>query len=396
MNDNGESRKEAIGRTKEVLNAKTKTRIGFWNVRTMFETGKLAQVTIEMNRYNLHILGVSESRWTGTGRYKTNTGETVLYSGRDNNIHTKGVAIISKKGLEKSLMEWKSVNSRFIRIRLKGWHNNLNIIQCHAPTNDNEKDIKGLFYEQLQVELNEIPRNDVITLIGDLNAKVGDENIGAERTMGIHGCGSINNNSERLVELCASNDLVIGGTLFEHPAIHKLTWYSPNGRDKNQIDHIAINNIWRRSLLDVRVKRGADVGSDHLLVIASIRLKLRRTDRRDMHKKRLDVNKLKDPDVRKLFTIQLKNRFQALPVQENYSPQEMENINHLWNQVKTSYQDAGQLTLGHRSKKYKEWISQEAWKKIEERRDIKKKILATKSERLKHQQQQHIEKSIVM
>ncbi|GFS09471.1 craniofacial development protein 2-like [Elysia marginata] len=122
--------------------------------------------------------------------------------------------------------------------------------------------------------------------------------------MGIHGCGSINNNGERLVELCASNDLVIGGTLFEHPAIHKLTWYSPNGRDKNQIDHIAINNIWRKSLLDVRVKRGADVGSDHLLVIASIRLKLSRTDRRDMHQKRLDVNKLKDPDVRKLFTIQ--------------------------------------------------------------------------------------------
>ncbi|GFR65355.1 craniofacial development protein 2-like [Elysia marginata] len=204
-----------------------------------------------------------------------------------------------------------------------------------------KKTSKIFFYEQLQAELSEIPRHDVITLIGDLNAKVGDENIGAERTMGIHGCGSINNNGERLVELCASNDLVIGGTLFEHPAIHKLTWYSPNGRDKNQIDHIAINNTWRRSLLDVRVKRGADVGSDHLLVIASIRLKLRRTDRRDMHQKRLDVNKLKDPDVRKLFTIQLKNRFQALSEQENNSPQEMENINHLWNQVKTLYQDAG-------------------------------------------------------
>ncbi|GFR93940.1 RanBP-type and C3HC4-type zinc finger-containing protein 1 [Elysia marginata] len=179
--------------------------------------------------------------------------------------------------------------------RLRGWHNNTSIIQCYAPTNDNEEDIKDLFYEQLQAELSEIPRHDVITLIGDLNAKVGDEIIGAERTMGIHGCGSINNNGERLVELCASNDLVIGGTLFEHPAIHKLTWYSPS--DKNQIDHIAINNTWRRSLLDVRVKRGADVGSDHLLVIASLRLKLRRTDRRDMHKKRLDVNKLKDPDV---------------------------------------------------------------------------------------------------
>ena len=251
MNGSGESRKEATDKTKEVLNAKTKTRIGFWNVRTMFETGKLAQVISEMNRYNLHILGVSESRWTGTGRLRTNTGETVLHSGRDDNIHTEGVAIVLKKGLEKSLMEWKPVNSRLIRIRLRGRHNNLSILQCYAPTNDHEEEDKDLFYEQLQAKLNEIPRHDVITLMGDLNAKVGDDNNGAERTMGKFGCGSINNNGERLVEFCASNDLVIGGTLFNHPAIHRLTWYSPNGRDKNQIDHIAINGIWRGSLLDV-------------------------------------------------------------------------------------------------------------------------------------------------
>ena len=62
-----ESRKEATDRKTEVLRAKTKTRIGFWNVHTMYETGKLAQITEEMQRYKLHILGVSESRWTGSG-----------------------------------------------------------------------------------------------------------------------------------------------------------------------------------------------------------------------------------------------------------------------------------------------------------------------------------------
>ena len=79
MNGSGESRKEATGRKMEVLSAKTKTRIGFWNVRTVYQTCKLSQVTAEIRRYKLHILGVNEGRWTAQGRQSTTTGETVLY-----------------------------------------------------------------------------------------------------------------------------------------------------------------------------------------------------------------------------------------------------------------------------------------------------------------------------
>ena len=81
MTTSGESQKETIGMKLEMMSAKTKTRIGFWNVGTMYENGKLAQVTTEMRRYNLHVLGVSESRWTGTGRLKTLSGETVCILG---------------------------------------------------------------------------------------------------------------------------------------------------------------------------------------------------------------------------------------------------------------------------------------------------------------------------
>ncbi|KAK3761956.1 hypothetical protein RRG08_035160 [Elysia crispata] len=66
----------------------------------------------------------------------------------------------------------------------------------------------------------------------------------------------------------------------------------------------------------------------------------------------------------------------------------MEDTNHLWNQVKTTYQEAGRTILGHRNERHKDWISQEALQKIEERKDIKKKVLSTKSERIKTQQQQ--------
>ena len=84
-----------------------------------------------------------------SGRHKINTGETVLYSEREDDQHHQGVVIIFKKGLEKCLIEWKPINSRLIKVRLKVRRINTTIIQCHAPTKDSEEDNKET-YEQLQ------------------------------------------------------------------------------------------------------------------------------------------------------------------------------------------------------------------------------------------------------
>jgi len=67
---------------------------------------------------------------------------------------------------------------------------------------------------------------------------------------------TMNDNGERLVEFCSMNNLIIGGTLFQHREIRKLTQSSPNGRVENQIDHLMINGKWHRSLLDFKVRGG--------------------------------------------------------------------------------------------------------------------------------------------
>ena len=71
----GQSRKEDQKPTASIVNPRNKTRIGNWNVRTMFETGRAGQVAREMKRYKLDILGISECRWRGSGKSKRNTGE---------------------------------------------------------------------------------------------------------------------------------------------------------------------------------------------------------------------------------------------------------------------------------------------------------------------------------
>ena len=79
-----------------ILSPRTITRIGTWNVRTMFDLGKAAQVAAEMRKYRMSILGISEARWTGIGQVRLTTGELVIYSGNegDGAPHTHGVAFM--------------------------------------------------------------------------------------------------------------------------------------------------------------------------------------------------------------------------------------------------------------------------------------------------------------
>ena len=148
----------------------------------MFETSKKAQVINEMQNYNLDLLCVSECRWTGSGRKVTRDGSTILFSGKDNG-HSNGVALTANRQAARSLMEWEPISDRLIRARFSYNYCNLTILQCYAPTNEAEEDVKDDFYEQLQREVSKIPQHDLLLITGDLNAKVGNDNTGREDAM---------------------------------------------------------------------------------------------------------------------------------------------------------------------------------------------------------------------
>ncbi|VDP82409.1 unnamed protein product [Schistosoma mattheei] len=188
----------------------------------------------------------------------------------------------------------------------------MNIIQCYAPTNDSNDDIKDQFYERLQSIIEKCPRKDPTILMGDLNAKVGIDDTGYEDIMGRHGLGERNENGERFANLCAFNKLVIGDTIFPHKRIHKATWISPDNTKENQIDNICINKKFRRTMEDVRTRRGADIASDHHLVVANLKLKLKMywtTGQTALQ--RLNTAFLRDTDRLSEFKRALNNRFQA-------------------------------------------------------------------------------------
>ena len=125
-------------------------------------------------------------------------------------------------------------------------------MRCYAPTEQATEEEKDLFYHNLQNQIDKSPRHDIMLIMGDINAKIGSDNNGYEPCMGKEGLGERNNNGQRLIDICLENGLVIGGSVFQNKNIHKATWTSPDNRAKNQIDHIAINQKWRRSMKDVK------------------------------------------------------------------------------------------------------------------------------------------------
>ena len=371
----GESHKEASSRTTPCfLTPKQSMLVGAWNVRTLYQSGKLAQTINEMDKYQLDIMAVCESRWTGEGQKNLNSGHTIMYSGRNDGQHLNGVALILSKKAKATLLEWEPMGERLLRARLNSKYTKLTIIACYAPQEDKHEDDKDEFYYSLSSIIEKTPKHDMILILGDMNAKVGKNNREREQAMGREGLGTdINNNGERLVDFCEENNLIIGGTLFKHKDIHKYTWTSPDGKTRNQIDHILINKKWRTSLLDVRTRRGADVASDHELLVAKIRLKLRNAKKGETRSGKFNVQKLQNPEVAHKFKIELSNRFQVLQDDEEIS---LTKLNH-------EILEVSQQLLGQPRKKKEQWISEESWNIIEERKRTKNRLLASKSARIK-------------
>ena len=227
--------------TNQIFNAKNITKIGTYNVRTLYQSGRLSLVLREMEAYRLDVLGISEIRWIDQDQ-TISDGVTILYSGREN-VHTHGVGLLLSRKATCALIRWAPVNHCIITVRLQTRHAKIIIVQAYGPTEEAQATEKDNLYRQLQGALDSTPRYDIKLLIGDSNAKLCSEKWqGSQCTIGSHGTSNeTNDNGERLIFVCRNNAMNIGNTFFKHKTIHKKTWRSPDNTTQNEIDYICIN-----------------------------------------------------------------------------------------------------------------------------------------------------------
>ena len=90
------------------------------------------------------------------------------------------------------------------------------------------------------------------------------------------GLGVQDEAGQGLTEFCQGNTLVIANILFQQTKRRLYTWTSPDGQYRNQIDYVLCSLRWRTAIQSAKTRPRADYGSDHQLLIAKFKLKLKK------------------------------------------------------------------------------------------------------------------------
>ena len=118
----------------------------------------------------------------------------------------------------------------------------------------------------------------------------------------------------RELEFAELNHLVVPNTLHPHKNSRRVTWISNDGKTQKQIDYILVSRRFQSSTIPNKTRSfpGADVGSDHTLVMINVPVKLRRIPKKKSTRVKYNVYKLKEPDTMRAFQAVIGGRYAPL------------------------------------------------------------------------------------
>ena len=144
------------------------TTIGPWNTRALRAAGKFQELTHEMDRHKSNILALCKMRWKNFAETTTEEGHKIFLSGKKH----KGVGFLVHKDIVNTDVGCHPVSRKLITVGLRAVSSNITDVQAYVPTSDNEIE---KFYDQLQKVVGQTPKEDILVVQGDWNAKVGKD-----------------------------------------------------------------------------------------------------------------------------------------------------------------------------------------------------------------------------
>uniref|UniRef100_A0A146KQ35 RNA-directed DNA polymerase from mobile element jockey n=1 Tax=Lygus hesperus TaxID=30085 RepID=A0A146KQ35_LYGHE len=374
--------KEITGLIKPAMNwhGHGHTRLATWNVRGL--NGKEVELVEEIDKYNVPILGITETKKKGKGSEMIHDGALLLYSGVSGSERARaGVACLISKTHTNRVRDWSFINERIMYVLLDLDDKKMTaLFVVYAPNEDETAEIKDMFYDQLQRSLDDAPDANIM-LMGDLNGRVGQNDVSYREVIGKHGEPTRNNNGKRLLQFCQANSLIITNTKFPHRDIHKFTRVEPSRNERSIIDYIMVKKSEFPRIRDARVMRGAEIGSDHRMVVTSLSSATKPTGKTGNKKKNEKVNsyKLKVESIREKFCTRVTERADTAGTWK-----EERSLEKAWENFKevilgAATEICGVKVCGGIKKKQTRWWNREIKAEVKEKKRRWQRYLSTKS-----------------
>ena len=190
----------------------------------------------------------------------------------------------------------------WIRLKIEGvW---VSVVRVYASTEDCSVSSKDEFFLRLQETVGRVARDDLLIVMGDMNARVGDDTTIWGEVFARHGEEVCNENGRRF---CSSAVNTAFG--YPTPDSHTKEYTSTRGNVEAKGSglsltmYLLVGKEARKKVIDVKAVRGAEIGSDLYLVLMKIKLKVRnvKKSRQEWVRQQIKVGKLKDDKVRREY-----------------------------------------------------------------------------------------------
>lgn len=309
---------------------------------------KTAVISRELKRLNIDIAALQETRLPSNGSLKEED-YTFFWQGKapeEHRVHGVGFAV--RNSLLPSVEPPSEGTARILSLRLTTTSGPVNIMSTYAPTLCSTAEAKDEFYSQLETAIKEIPPSEHLYLLGDFNARIGSDFTSWPRCIGHFGVGKLNENGQRLLELCSFHDLCITNTFFTTKPHHRVSWRHPRSRHWHQLDLVITRRPLLNSVLSTRSYHSADCDTDHSMVASKVRLRPKRIHH-SKHKGRPRINTAVTsvPELRERF---------ADAIQEALSDCPTSCAEDRWNHIRDATYKSAVDTFGKRERKNPDWF----------------------------------------
>ena len=167
--------------------------------------------------------------------------------------------------------------------------------------------------------------------------------------LGQFGVGKMNENGQRLLELCIFHGLCIANSFFRTKPQHRFSWRYPRSKPWHQLDLILVRRTAIKNVLHTRSCHSADCDTDHYLVCCKIRMQPKKFHPAQTKRNPgIDVSKMSQADLMEQFVLTFEKESDAL--------QPGDSSTEKWEALRDTMYCTALATLGKKSSKSHDWF----------------------------------------